>query len=76
MSCNSKLSCRYIYEYYNYSSNKFTNFNARFKDFLEKNLGWIKIPFNFNINEIKLGNLKISEELIDLLSDKNLRIRF
>ncbi|VVC28346.1 Hypothetical protein CINCED_3A016197 [Cinara cedri] len=37
-----------------------TNFNARFEDFPEESL----------------GNLKISEELIDLSSDENLRIRF
>lgn len=53
-----------------------TNFNARFEDFPEESLGWIRNPFHFNINEIKLGNLKISEELIDLSSDENLRIRF
>ncbi|VVC34872.1 Hypothetical protein CINCED_3A007554 [Cinara cedri] len=53
-----------------------TNFNARFEDFPEESLGWIRNPFHFNINEIKLGNLKISEELIDSSSDENLRIRF
>ncbi|CAI6357016.1 unnamed protein product [Macrosiphum euphorbiae] len=52
------------------------NFNARFENFPVDSLGWIRNPFHFNINEIKLGNLKISEELIDLSSDENLRIRF
>ncbi|XP_060861886.1 protein FAM200A-like [Metopolophium dirhodum] len=52
------------------------NFNARFEDFPEESLGWIRSPHHFNINEIKLGNLKIIEELIDLSSDENLRIRF
>ncbi|XP_025420945.1 protein FAM200A-like [Sipha flava] len=53
-----------------------TNFNVRFEDFPEEILGWIKNPFHVYINEIKLGNLKISEELIDLSSDENLRVRF
>lgn len=44
--------------------------------FPEENLGLIRNLFEFNINEMKLGNLKISEELIDLSSDENLRIRF
>lgn len=52
-----------------------TNFNARFEDFPEESLGWIRNPFHFSIIEIKLGNLKISKELIDLSSDENLRIR-
>ncbi|XP_025422537.1 zinc finger BED domain-containing protein 5-like [Sipha flava] len=46
------------------------------RDFPEEILGWIRNPFHFSINEIKLGNLKIREELIDLSSDENLRIRF
>jgi len=53
-----------------------TNFNARFEDFPEESLGWIRNPFHFNINEIQLGNLIISKELIDLSSDENLSIRF
>jgi len=52
------------------------NFNARLEDLPEENLGWIRNPFHFNTNEIKLGNLKLSEELIDLSSDENLRTRF
>jgi len=55
---------------------KLDNCLTRFEDFPEESLGWIRNPFHFNINEIKLGNLKISEELIDLSSDENLRIRF
>jgi len=51
-----------------------TIFNARFEGFPEERLSWIRNPFHFNINEIKLENLKISEELIDLSSDENLRI--
>jgi hypothetical protein len=53
-----------------------TNFNARFENFPEESLGWIRNPFHFNINEVKLGNLKISEEHIDLSSDENLCVRF
>jgi hypothetical protein len=53
-----------------------TNFNAWFEDFPEESLGWTRNPFHFNINKIKLGNLKISEKLIDLSLDENLRVRF
>lgn len=42
------------------------NFNARLEDFPEESLCWIRNLFHFNINEIKLGSSKISEELIDL----------
>jgi len=33
-----------------------TSFDEEFKYFPEKNLGWIRNPFSFNISEIKLGN--------------------
>lgn len=53
-----------------------TNFNTWFEDFPGKNVWRTMNPFIFNINEMKLGNLKTSEELIDLSSDENLRTRF
>lgn len=48
-----------------------TSFNTRFKNFPEKNLGWIKNQFSFNTDEINKGNFKTSEELIELSSDEN-----
>lgn len=53
------------------------NFNTRFEKFPEKKLGWIRNPFSININEIDFElSLVIKEELIELSSDENLRLKF